>query len=655
MAQYKAGLRFRDLTTDTEYLVPIIGTITQPYSANYIQRTSNSQWGTSVPTILEGMFGVSFNPNSPSETVSILKSFGCPEIPAIADDDQYRTAGVNLGGLYYESLGDDEYEGHYIYIQRRSNSSSGTGAFDLAINYHDSDQDMTISNQNRTIAPPQAGIYNFGAWTNIADTSTYLLWAFELYDEELDEVWGFVFYSYNKITLYNSTTGASALYNYDATIASPSGQGIIDINLKYLAAQTGKKIKIPTLSSDPFSQLPDRNTDPDGGVGTYDFSSDQIDDEDITTAEFQNVNASSAGFVTLYQPSTAMLKTIASELSGSNIWDTLANYFGSWTDVIVGLGILPFRPNISGLKKPIIATKEFSAMPVIASQFNEVDCGELTVAEIYGMYLDYAPYSRISIYLPYVGVRELDVDEVMGTTLHVKYKIDCYSGNCVAYIMVNGSTRYQFNGNCLEQVPVNSVNMDAIISNGIQLATTVVSGVATGGAAIAAAGASVAAAETGAAATQAAVEGGLADQSANGGLSEGALARGQAQVNSANQKTNVAKANYRETVTKSIVNPGSSAVSSVLGSKPMPERTGSLGGSAGLMSVQFPFLIWKAPDMSIPDGYMDLNGFPSNQYVSSLGSVSGYTEIQSIRLNNLAATQPEIAEIYNLLKGGIIV
>ncbi|MBD5231193.1 MAG: hypothetical protein HDS66_03445 [Bacteroidales bacterium] len=62
-------------------------------------------------------------------------------------------------------------------------------------------------------------------------------------------------------------------------------------------------------------------------------------------------------------------------------------------------------------------------------------CGSVTVPQLYRNYLDYAPYTTISLYLPFCGEFELNATEVSGATLTVHYAIDFTTGICTAYVI----------------------------------------------------------------------------------------------------------------------------------------------------------------------------------------------------------------------------
>lgn len=95
------------------------------------------------------------------------------------------------------------------------------------------------------------------------------------------------------------------------------------------------------------------------------------------------------------------------------------------------------------------------------------------------------------------------------------------------------------------------------------------------------------------------------------------------------------------------------ASSAVNQMKPQIEKSSSISGSAGVLNMQTPYLILIRPRQALPSKQNEFIGYPSLITVQ-LTELSGYTEVQSIHLENIPATQEELAEIQSLLEGGVI-
>ena len=95
-----------------------------------------------------------------------------------------------------------------------------------------------------------------------------------------------------------------------------------------------------------------------------------------------------------------------------------------------------------------------------------------------------------------------------------------------------------------------------------------------------------------------------------------------------------------------------SSTATAAGMKPTIEKSGSLSGAGGFLGNQTPFIIKEAPRQCMPKFQQNYTGFPSYQ-TQTLGSLSGYTEVESINLSGIPANDSELAEIESLLKEGV--
>lgn len=354
------------------------------------------------------------------------------------------------------------------------------------------------------------------------------------------------------------------------------------------------------------------------GDGNFDRTSDKIEPPALPT-----LTATDCGFVTLYSPGLNTLLQFCNYLWSDNLWVAVQKWFADPSQIMVGLGIVPVQVETNGTYYHKVGTVEFPVpMPLVKSQYQEFDCGSLEVKHFWGSSLDYAPYTQIQVYLPYIGVRELNTDEIMGRTVSIKYHIDLYGGGVVAIISVDNSVRYQYSGNCMQQIPISSANYSELIANLVQLACVVGTGIAAAGAGAAAYANEAASESIGIAAVESSDDfgAGLANWIGNGGAGK-------------------------------LLN---CTVQTIMSNKPRIERTGSLGAVTGQMAIQTPFLIITRPEQSLPENYKHYNGYPSN-ITSRLGDLTGFTQVENIRLNDIPATQPEIIEIYDLLQKGVII
>ena len=351
-------------------------------------------------------------------------------------------------------------------------------------------------------------------------------------------------------------------------------------------------------------------------------------------------SAVACGLITIFSPTKAQIQNLADMLWNKTFFDFLEHEFSGIEDLFISFGLVPFTITTGG--SVAVSFMNFweyiSPGPVqpvtkvtltkAANQFMEFNMGNvsLTGGDSSNAYasdsvLDYSPYSKLGIYLPFIGYQEMDIDECREKTINLKYRIDILSGACVALISINGRTMYQFSGNCLTQLPLTSSDYSSMISNAVNV------GIAASSAGTAAAVASAGDALT---ASKAGTRGFTQE------MGDYQNAQHAAQVSNAENSLAGATAN------------------GFMGMKPNFKKTGAISGSTGLLSVKQPYLCLTTPRQSMPEGYDKVCGFPCN-IGGKLGDFTGYTVVEDIRLNGLVATSPEVDEIYQLLKTGVII
>jgi len=98
---------------------------------------------------------------------------------------------------------------------------------------------------------------------------------------------------------------------------------------------------------------------------------------------------------------------------------------------------------------------------------------------------------------------------------------------------------------------------------------------------------------------------------------------------------------------------GTTASTMVNQMKPNIQKSGGMSGTGGMLAIQKPYMILTRPRQALPENQNTFMGYPS--FITlSLADVSGYTEIESIHLENMTGTGAEIAEIESILKTGVI-
>ena len=389
---------------------------------------------------------------------------------------------------------------------------------------------------------------------------------------------------------------------------------------------TPESLKTPypiTNISSQSSHIPDKD-DPNpgdgdshggGGGGTDDLGGDTIEDTGVPTIE-----ATDSGLMTLYNPTVSELQALGRFLWSDGLdLSSFKKLFNDPFDTLMGLSIIPITPPTNGTKKIMFGNLDSGVTSkVISHQFvPNVDMGTVTLGEVYNGALDYSPFTTVSIYLPFIGYRELNVQDIMNSKIHLVYKFDVLTGGCIAELYVDhlktgnkskDNSKFKwgahsgllasFEGQCAVNIPLASQDY----TNTIRAMIGAV-GMVGGAAASFATG--------------------------NPALGVAALAVG-------------------------------SANSTIQASTPTVQRSGHLSSSNAIMANLTPFLTVTRPHQCKPSKYYKLRGVPSQIYVSKLSSLvtskhDYYLQVAEIPDIKVAgATDKEIAEIKNLLKEGVV-
>ena len=419
---------------------------------------------------------------------------------------------------------------------------------------------------------------------------------------------------------YTFTWDSKTVYYYNFNwypVSDPTPESVTNVyisseyaqaKLSWLAVYGG--YIPPPGPSDPYAGGASAGTI-GGGDGTAD-DSDDLGSEVIPEPSEPTVSAVDTGFLSLWTGTRSEIQAVASFLwndlaSVQDVVNALIRVVADPMKLIIGLSIVPSQGLHKGAYAAVTVGPFLTGLNLqkLTSQYFTVDCGSLSFDTVCGnTFLDYAPYSKFSIYLPYIGTRTVDANDFVGHTISVKYKGDALTGNCVAMILKDNSVMYQFAGSLSSNCPLSSNDWTQTIMSAVQMAATGISLAATGGASAPAAA---------------------------------AMGAGEA-----------------SSLSSLALNAASNISGNVSQLSPQVMKSGAVSGASGLLGVQVPYIIREAVSYQDTTEFNTLGGYPSNIY-SLLSDLTGYTEVQSIHLTGMTCTQAEMDEIETLLKQGVII
>lgn len=237
---------------------------------------------------------------------------------------------------------------------------------------------------------------------------------------------------------------------------------------------------VPSPTTDP-SQVPDPDNIPDDPESPSD-PKDDGDSPPPAVPVIPILPSAASALLHVYNPNQTQLDAFGSWLwttfSGSLI-DTLSKLFNNPMDAVIGLHELYATPSTQG-SATIRAGFLDSEVPalLVGERYTTINCGTVIVTEYWQNYLDYAPYTEVYIYLPFIGIVRVNANDIIGNAVNIKYNIDSYTGCCIALITVARenyqSTVYQFEGNCAVEIPITSGYQSALMSGLLAVASTAI-------------------------------------------------------------------------------------------------------------------------------------------------------------------------------------
>lgn len=390
-----------------------------------------------------------------------------------------------------------------------------------------------------------------------------------------------------------------------------------------------------------------------GGDGTFDYPSDNTGDKDGTTETARatlwnnSVNTFTPGY-NKYKISTAApqpLLEMFQQLWNPNIWQGFANKFMNPIQSIISCHIMPQNlvDSYDGTAEEIHAGGVTLSEGYNATTFKDFyrvyhvgsyDFGKATAS--------FADYDNTSIYihLPYIGVKQIDTTAVQHGSISIDYAADSLTGDVIAFITCfdrynNSRQRYSFKGNCARNLPlVQKVPPSTLIGTSL---------IGAGAGALFGMGGVMA----GEIASYLSGAGGL-----GAAASMGFEGLGEAMVFDKNLFAKAGSSALKTGI-------GTSLGQAIMAGQQLTTSNAEGGGVSTPIDTSC-FLIISRPMWSNPLKYSKQFGYPSDisgtinaSDTTSSSKFVGFLAVRSIKLDGIAATDDEIAEIDQLMKAGV--
>lgn len=345
------------------------------------------------------------------------------------------------------------------------------------------------------------------------------------------------------------------------------------------------------------------------------------------------VPSGSPGFIQVYNPTPSEFISFGRWLWVTYADATIDKIWNNPFDGVIGAHELYATPSKDGYSTIRSGFLDSGISSIIVRQrYTQINCGSIVIPEYWGNYLDYSPYSQAYIYLPFIGIMAVDVDDIVGHAVNVLYHVDSYTGSCIAQITCArtgySNTLYQFSGDCSVEIPMaggsqaaikaamigaNAYQNAANISAGMSLLGGIGSGILSG------------------------IGGALGGNPASG------IAHGIGQaiggITSAVSQRAYGEAQH---------------TAAMVSQKSTVQHSGSFGASHGAMGIKKPYIFIRRPIQKVVNNYNRLYGYPAHKMVV-IGDCTGYLRCREANVQSSLATEEEKSLIEQLLKSGVYV
>lgn len=342
---------------------------------------------------------------------------------------------------------------------------------------------------------------------------------------------------------------------------------------------------------------PTNPTDPGGGDG--DNISDEIPLPDVKF--YPNNNAYNRYWI---KPSD--LINLQNWIFGETFLNDIRRLWTDPAEYLINISYYPFNGLVHDPANVILSnisignlTSGISANIMLDGYSAKFNGGSFKLAEYYGSYLDYAPYTSAEIYIPYIGYKPLNINDIMGKTIDLIYVVDWDTNMLTATLLVDDRPLTMYSGAFGVKLAISGTNANQIAETIARGASGIISNV----------GMSVA---------------------------------------------NIATGNIPSAIGYGMKALGG-AMDTALDVQISPRQFGTPTPLTGLYNTQVPHVIIHRPVAAEPTDFKAQNGY-SASYSAPVSSFEGYLQCSSVKLSGGSTmSETEQNEIISLLIGGIYI
>ena len=225
--------------------------------------------------------------------------------------------------------------------------------------------------------------------------------------------------------------------------------------------------------------------DPEGYDDDDDDYHDPSDNEDDTPDDSTDISVSGEVCKT-FKIDQIELKKLSQFLWSSNFFDNILLVNNSPIENIISLKALIGTVTTTGTSQALaLGNVTTTANAIPCNESIVINVGSITLPRKYNNFLDFEPYTKVQIYLPFYGCAMLDSSLVIGRTISIKYIIDVITATAKIKIIHDNKTLYEFKTTCGSDLPITSSNRASVemgyLSSGVGMGISIASGNVLGG------------------------------------------------------------------------------------------------------------------------------------------------------------------------------
>ena len=200
--------------------------------------------------------------------------------------------------------------------------------------------------------------------------------------------------------------------------------------LMYMGSDSRNNINPPDdIIVEPSDLVPDAGGE-DGGV-----RDGQNPNFDIIIPALPNIDISSSGN-TLYTGTSVLLREFNNWLWSDDFVDGLKKLYNDPAQAVLGFSVVDAPIASIGVDNIHVGNLDTHISANRCSPWQEINCGEVKLYELYGSYVDYSPFLTAELYLPKIGLVQIDPDIIMNNTLKIVYHYELLTGSGVCFLQI---------------------------------------------------------------------------------------------------------------------------------------------------------------------------------------------------------------------------